>query len=92
MHIPAVLTLEQATQARQKLDQASWVDGRVTAGYQSSRVKDNLQLPEQHPVAIELGGLILGGARIQSALHVGGAAAASVSAALQPLPGRPYVR
>ena len=59
VHIPAVLTLEQATQARQKLDQASWVDGRVTAGHQSSRVKDNLQLPEQHPVAIELGGLIL---------------------------------
>ena len=60
VHIPAVLTLEQATQARQKLDQASWVDGRVTAGYQSSRVKDNLQLPEHHPVAQELGDLILG--------------------------------
>ena len=59
VHIPAVLTLEQATHARQKLDQASWVDGRVTAGHQSRRVKDNLQLPEQHPVAIELGSLIL---------------------------------
>lgn len=51
VHIPAVLTLEQATHARQKLDQASWIDGRITAGYQSGRVKDNLQLPEHHPVA-----------------------------------------
>ena len=46
VHIPAVLTLEQATHARQKLDQASWIDGRITAGYQSGRVKDNLQLPD----------------------------------------------
>ena len=60
LHIPAVLTLEQATQARQKLDQASWIDGRVTAGHQSARVKDNLQLPEHHPVARELGELIVG--------------------------------
>jgi PKHD-type hydroxylase len=59
LHIPAVLTLEQATAARQKLDQASWVDGRVTAGHQSARVKDNMQLPEQHPIAQELGDMIL---------------------------------
>jgi PKHD-type hydroxylase len=54
-----VLSLEQATRARQKLDQASWVDGRVTAGHQSTRVKENLQLPEQHPIAVELGDLIV---------------------------------
>jgi len=59
LHIPAVLPLELATKARQRLDQASWVDGRVTAGHQSGRVKENLQLPEHHPVARELGDLIV---------------------------------
>ena len=33
--------------------------GRVTAGHQSSGVKDNVQLPEDHPVARELGDMIL---------------------------------
>lgn len=42
------------------LDRAEWVDGRVTAGHQSAQVKDNAQLPEGHPVARELGELILG--------------------------------
>jgi PKHD-type hydroxylase len=59
LHIPEILTGEQVTQCRQKLDQADWVDGRVTAGHQSARAKDNMQLPEEHPVARELGGLIL---------------------------------
>jgi PKHD-type hydroxylase len=36
------------------------VDGRATAGHQSSRVKDNRQLPEDHPTARALGDLILG--------------------------------
>ncbi|MGH9766798.1 MAG: Fe2+-dependent dioxygenase [Blastocatellia bacterium] len=59
LHIPDILTAEQAAQCRQKLDQADWVDGRVTAGHQSARAKDNMQLPEDHPVARELGDLIL---------------------------------
>lgn len=57
--IPAVLTAEQVTQARRQLDQAGWLDGRVTAGHQSARVKHNLQLPEDHPAAREVGDLIL---------------------------------
>ena len=44
--IPEVLTAEQVTRARQILEQADWVDGRVTAGHQSARAKDNMQLPE----------------------------------------------
>src|SRR3546814_19230781 len=44
---------------RQRLEQADWVDGRVTAGHQSAQVKHNRQLSEQHPLAQELGGLIL---------------------------------
>lgn len=60
LHIPDVLTAEQVAAARQRLDQALWVDGRVTAGHQSVRVKDNMQLPEDHPAARDLGDLILG--------------------------------
>lgn len=60
LHVPEVLDAEQVRQAHNRLDAADWVDGRVTAGYQSARVKDNLQLPEDHPVARELGDLILG--------------------------------
>ena len=51
LQIPDVLTPEQVAQCRQTLEQAEWIDGRVTAGYQSARAKDNLQLPEDHPVA-----------------------------------------
>ena len=57
--IPDLLTAKQVLQARQLLDSAQWVDGRVTAGHQSSRAKDNLQLPEGHPVANQLGEMIL---------------------------------
>jgi PKHD-type hydroxylase len=59
VHVPNVLTAEQVATARQALDQTEWVDGRVTAGHQSARVKHNLQLPESHPVAEEIGDVIL---------------------------------
>jgi PKHD-type hydroxylase len=57
--IPDVLTPEQVGHARQLLDQANWVDGRVTAGPQAARVKDNEQLPEDHPLARQLGEMVL---------------------------------
>lgn len=57
--IAGVLTAPQMAHARQLLDQAEWVDGRVTAGHQSARAKDNAQLPEDHPAARQLGELIL---------------------------------
>lgn len=59
LHIPNVLTPEQVAYCRQALDQADWVDGRVTAGHQSAKAKDNHQLPAEHPVADELGNMIL---------------------------------
>lgn len=59
IRIPDVLTSEQLTQARQILDAAEWVDGRVTAGHQSARAKDNLQIPEGSPAWRELGDMIL---------------------------------
>src|SRR5688500_10324148 len=58
LQIPQVLTSQQTAQARQMLLQTDWMDGRVTAGYQSARAKDNLQLPADHPVARELGDTI----------------------------------
>ena len=57
--IPEVLTGEQVAEARRILDQADWVDGKVTAGHQSARAKDNMQLPEGSPAARELGQMIL---------------------------------
>lgn len=60
LQIPDVLTSQQAAQARARLDAAQWVDGRVTAGHQSSQVKENEQLPEDHPAARELGEMVLG--------------------------------
>jgi len=59
--IEKVLTAEQVLAARQKLAAAEWVDGRVTAGYQAQEVKRNAQLPENSPVAKELGDMILAG-------------------------------
>jgi PKHD-type hydroxylase len=59
LQIPDVLSPEQVAQCRHALEQADWVDGRVTAGYQSGRVKDNMQLPEDHPVSWEIGSLII---------------------------------
>ncbi|HMF53612.1 MAG TPA: Fe2+-dependent dioxygenase [Edaphobacter sp.] len=59
--IPDVLTQEQVRQVRAKLDAADWVDGKVTAGYQAQKVKENHQLPEGHPLSIELGEVVLGG-------------------------------
>ena len=59
LQIPEVLNAEQVAHARRLLDAADWVDGRVTAGRQSAQVKDNLQLAEDHPVAQELGDLII---------------------------------
>ena len=59
LQVPNVLTAEQAAECRRQLDAADWVDGRVTAGHQSAQAKDNAQLPEDSPVARQLGQMIL---------------------------------
>lgn len=59
IQVPDVLSQEEVVQFRNLLDNTDWVDGKVTAGYQSAKVKDNLQLPESNPVAIELGQKVL---------------------------------
>jgi PKHD-type hydroxylase len=59
LQIPDVLTAAQVAESRRMLDQAEWVDGRITAGHQSARAKHNLQLPEGHPAAEQIGDVIL---------------------------------
>jgi PKHD-type hydroxylase len=59
LQIPDVLTADQVAQFRARLDVAPWCDGRVTAGYQSSKAKDNAQLPEDSAEARELGAQVL---------------------------------
>ena len=58
--IPNVLTAAQVTETRQLLESTQWVDGRITAGHQSARAKDNQQLPEDSPLARKLGETIVG--------------------------------
>jgi PKHD-type hydroxylase len=59
VQIPDVLTVDQVAHARRLLDTAQWVDGKVTAGPQSARAKDNRQLREGDAVARELGAMIV---------------------------------
>lgn len=59
LHIPDVLDAAELADCRASLEGAAWADGRLTAGYLSSGVKDNVQLQEMDPVARRLGKLIL---------------------------------
>ena len=59
LQIPDILTADAVLNARRVLEQADWIDGRVTAGHQSARAKDNMQLPEDSPAARQLGEVIL---------------------------------
>jgi len=59
LHIPDVLTQDEVRHCRRVLDAADWVDGAVTAGFQSVRVKNNTQLPEGSAEARELGEIVL---------------------------------
>jgi PKHD-type hydroxylase len=59
LQIPEVLSAEQVDACRKVLEKADWVDGRITAGHQSARAKDNMQLPEDHEDAQKLQHTIL---------------------------------
>lgn len=61
LQIPDVLNQETVALCRDALAKAEWVDGRITAGHQSALAKNNLQLPEDHAVARQLGETILRG-------------------------------
>ena len=57
--IPKVFPRPQVAALRARLDASEWVDGRVTAGHQSAQTKQNSQIPEAHPTAVQVGELIL---------------------------------
>lgn len=57
--IPQLLSAAEVAHCRRRLESAEWVDGNETAGEQSRLVKNNGQVREGSPVAVELGELIL---------------------------------
>lgn len=59
LKIPAVLNKQEVASFREAFLSTEWSDGNVTAGFQSVQAKNNLQLLESNPIAIELGDYIL---------------------------------
>lgn len=51
VHNPQVLSADQVARCRTIMDQAAWTNGWAPAGFQSTQVKKNLQLPEDAPEA-----------------------------------------
>ncbi|QDK32120.1 MULTISPECIES: Fe2+-dependent dioxygenase [Sphingomonadaceae] len=54
IEIPELFRPEEVRELRAALETADWADGRATAGHRAARVKDNEQLPLDHPLAREL--------------------------------------
>ena len=59
IHIPAVLDSQTLALCRRELEAVDWEHGRGSAGYLSRTVKNNAQLPDNHPVARKLGEMLL---------------------------------
>lgn len=59
LQVPSLLTPEQIVECRKTLASGNWIDGSVTAGHQSALAKDNAQLQEDDPSALQLRDLIL---------------------------------
>ncbi len=57
--IAALLSPDELTAVRRRLEGAAWADGRLTAGYQSAEVKCNLQLPQGDPAAREAAEIVM---------------------------------
>jgi PKHD-type hydroxylase len=59
VQIAQVLTPDERAICRERLAKAEWGDGRVTAGFQSAQVKENLQLSQDSAEARVLGELVV---------------------------------
>jgi PKHD-type hydroxylase len=59
LQIPNVLSETELAYAKKLLAEASWVDGKITAGTQAAVVKNNQQLSEQAPQMHALRKLVL---------------------------------
>ena len=58
LRIPNVLTPGQVTQCRSVLEAANWIEGKLTAGSLTQRLKHNRQVPDSHPAARRLAAVI----------------------------------
>ena len=47
--IPNLLSIDELSQVQQQIAQAELIDGKTTAGWHTKLVKQNQQLPSQHP-------------------------------------------
>ncbi|MCQ4314110.1 Fe2+-dependent dioxygenase [Pseudomonas stutzeri] len=52
--ISQVFSADETLRIRTALEQAQWLDGKVTAGYQSAKAKHNLQLAEDDSLSREI--------------------------------------
>lgn len=59
LHVPEVLSRDAVQKCRDILTAAEWADGKITAGSQSEKVKNNYQLREDSAASQELRGIIL---------------------------------
>jgi PKHD-type hydroxylase len=59
VQIPELLNAVELQHCRALLERASWEDGRLTAGHQAARVKDNQQLGQSDPLVSQIGDLVL---------------------------------
>jgi PKHD-type hydroxylase len=58
LHIPGVLSADQARGMRERLRATDWIDGRASVGSQGAQVKRNRQLAEGSALALELGQVV----------------------------------
>ncbi len=59
LHVPEVLPHDALAKLRQITADAVWTDGRITAGTQSEKTKNNLQIPAEAPASQEAGKIVL---------------------------------
>jgi PKHD-type hydroxylase len=59
LRIPEVFQPAEVVQIREALEGADWLDGKLTAGYQSAQAKHNLQLAEDDPLARQIAEVML---------------------------------
>jgi PKHD-type hydroxylase len=61
LQIPDILTADEVSQARSLLAEATWADGRASAGPQAAMVKNNQQLPHDCEAAGAIRKMVLRG-------------------------------
>lgn len=59
LHVENILSPEILRLIKEKLESDFWSDGKITAGEQSSKAKNNLQITHESSVGKELGEIIL---------------------------------